>query len=371
MVKSKLFSAVAVLVGTTVGAGFLGIPYVISKTGAIPGIAILIAIAALMFLVKLYLGEVILRTNGNHQLAGYAERYLGKTGKFLMFLAMFFGIYSALVAYLIAEGQSLSFIIFGFDKYAFVLSLLFWAIMSGFTYVGLSALKKYERIAMIVVLSLVALIAIVFLKNISLANLSYINSSNIFLPFGVILFSFLAFSAMPEVKRVLSGQEKLMKKTIFLGIAIPFIIYVVFSLIVVGVFGRNVPEVATLALGRGFSVLGVITMFTAFFSGSIAIRDMFRFDFKFGRFIGWILCSLIPLALFLTVYFLKFASFIQILSVAGIISGGLTGILVLLMNKKAKKTGNRRPEYQIHLSWWVIALISVIFILAVLAEFLF
>jgi amino acid permease len=368
--KNKFLPALAILVGTAVGAGYLGIPYVVAKSGFLPGIALLVFVALFMLAIQLYLGEVSLRTRGNHQLTGYAEKYLGKTGKMLMFFSMIFGIYSALAAYLLAEGKSISYVIMGDENYTFVFSIIFWVLMSGLTYVGLKALKKYEKIGMMLVLATIALIAALFFKGINFENLTYFNSQNIFLPFGVILFSFLAFSAMPEVERVLLGQEKLMKKVVLWGIAIPFFVYLIFMLIMVGNFGVNVPEIAVLALGRFFSILGVLTMFTAFFTLTLAIRDMFRFDFNMGRFKGWLLAVLIPLVLFLIIFFAELASFVQILSISGIVSGGLAGILILLMNRKAKKMGNRKPEYAIPINWWIIIVMSAIFIAAVLAEFL-
>ena len=367
--KSKFFPALAVLVGTTIGAGFLGIPYVVSKSGFLPGLAYLLFVTVFMLFVKFYLGEVILRTNGNHQLTGYAERYLGKTGKYMMFFAMIFGIYSGLIAYLIGEGKSLSYIFFADTGLSFYFSILFWLIMSGLTFVGLKALKKYEKIAMVIVIAFIVLILIFFAKGIKMENLSYINTSNLFMPFGVVLFSLLAFSAMPEVKRILIGQEKLMKKVIFFGMMIPFLVYVIFMLVVVGNLGENVPEIATLALGRFFSLLGVLTMFTAFFALTLALRDMFRFDFHLGRFRGWILAISVPLAFFLLIYFFKLASFVQLLSIAGVISGGLTGILILFMNLKAKKEGHRKPEYSLPISWLSILIMSLIFITAVILEF--
>jgi len=368
--RSKFFPALAVLAGTTVGAGFLGIPYVASKSGFLPGLAFLIFVAVFMLFVKFYLGEVILRTKGNHQLTGYAGKYLGKWGKLAMFFAMFFGIYAALTAYMIGEGQSLSHIIFGNLNYSLIFSLLFWIIMVGLTYIGLKALKKYDKIAMFLVFGFVLLILVWFSSGIKMENLDYINTGNIFMPFGVILFSFLAFSAMPEVERVLLGQEKLMKKVIFYGVIIPFVVYVLFTFIVVGNFGPGVSEIATLSLGRFFSILGVLTMFTAFFALSLALRDMFRFDFNLGRFRGWVLAIFAPLALFLIIHFFKLAGFISILGVAGVVSGGLTGILALLMNIQAKKLGDRTPEYSIGISWLVIIFLSLIFVLAVVLEIL-
>lgn len=365
--KSKFFPALATLVGTTIGAGFLGIPYVVAKSGFIVGLLYLIFVGFIVLLVKLYLGEISLRTKGNHQLTGYAYYYLGKKGKALMFSAMIFGVYSAMIAYLIGEGRSLSFVLFGNFSYSFFFSVLFWLVMTFLTYMGLVALKKYEKIGMIFVLCFISLIFALFIGKIKVENLNYVGK-DLFAPFGVILFSFLAFSAMPEIERILLGQEKLMKKVIIAGILIPFFVYLLFTLIVVGVFGKSVEEIATLSLGRFFSLLGVITMFTAFFSQSIAIRDMFRFDFKLGRLKGWLLASFVPIALFLIIHFFNLVSFIQLLSVAGIVSGGLTGILILLMNLKAKKIGNRKPEYSVKINKWIIAALGLVFILAVAFE---
>ena len=175
---------------------------------------------------------------------------------------------------------------------------------------------------------------------------------------------------MPEVERVLLGQERYMKRVILLGLLIPFIFYSIFTLIIVGNFGGQTQEIATLALGRFFSVLGVITMFTAYFTLTIAIRDMFRFDFGFSRFKGWLLAIFVPLVLFFIIYSCNFIGFVQMLSISGVVSGGLAGILILLMNKKAKLSGNRRPEYSIPINWLIILFMGLIFIVAVVAEIL-
>jgi amino acid permease len=367
-IGNKFIPALATLVGTVIGAGFLGIPFVVAKSGFLIGCFFLLFIFLFMLLIKLYLGEVSLRTKGNHQLAGYAEKYLGKTGKYLMFFAMIFGIYSALIAYLIGEGQSLSYIFFGNFNFSFILSIVFWIILSYLTFIGLKALKKYEKISMFIIFLLFILIFFKYSGKINFENLIYVHTQNLFLPFGIILFSFLGFSAMPEVKRILRGEEKHMRDVIVLGLLIPLISYFVFMLILVGAFGSNIKEIATLTLGRFYSILGVMTMFTAYFVLSLAIRDMFRFDLNLGRFKGWILSSIIPLILFLILYFFQIDSFTEILGIAGIVSGGLTGILILLMNYKAKKQGDRKPEYQIRINKLIIFLLSLIFIVAVVLE---
>ena len=369
-VKSIL-PALGLITGTAIGAGFLGIPSVISKSGFLIGFIELIILALFVLFLKLCLGEVILRTRGNHQLTGYAEKYLGKTGKAIMFFALIFGILSAMVAYLIAEGETLSYLIIGNTSYALYFSLGFWLLIACLSYIGLKALKKYDKIGLFIVLFLVLIIFIIFFKTIKIENLTYLNNSNIFLPIGVILFSFLAFSAVPEAFRTLKGNERALKKTITLGIFIPFIVYVLFSLIVVGNFGLNIPEISVLVLGRFSSLLAVITLFTAFFTSAIVISVMFRFDFKTGRFYGWILACFVPLILFLVIYFFKLVSFVQLLSIAGIVSGGLTGICILFMNVRAKKLGKRKPEYTIKLTMKKAIIISALFLAAVACALIF
>ncbi len=367
MAENKLFPAIATIVGTTIGTGYLGIPYVIARAGFSIGLIYIILVALFVLLINLYLGEVILRTKGNHQLVGYAEKYLGKKGKFFVFLAMIFGIYAALLAHLIVEGRSLSYLIFENYNFAIVFSLIFWLILLNLTYIGLRALKKYEKEAIVLVIFLVALIFFIFIDKIKTENLSYIGEE-IFSPFGVILFSLLSFSAMPEVERILKGQEKLMKKVIFISILIPFFIYFLFTIVTVGVFGRNINEIATISLGRFFTILGIITISMSSFALSIALRDMFRFDLKLGRFKGWLLASFVPLFLFLIFYYFNLLSYVKILAVSGIVSGGTLGIITLLMNIKAKKLGNRKPEYSTKINWLIIFVLALIFLAAVILQ---
>ena len=107
--KQKLFwEAIATMVGTIIGAGVLGLPYVVSQAGFLTGMITILGVGLVVLLLYLYLGETVLRTKGFHQLTGYAEKYLGKWGKGLMTFAMVFGTYGALIAYLIGEGEALA-----------------------------------------------------------------------------------------------------------------------------------------------------------------------------------------------------------------------------------------------------------------------
>ena len=86
---------------------------------------------------------------------------------------------------------------------------------------------------------------------------------------------------------------------------------------------------------------------------------------------SFVFVSAFPLFLYFAINFLNLADFVKVLGVGGVISGGLVGILILLMNIKAKKKGNRKPEFSIPLNWFVLGLLSLIFILGIIAELFF
>jgi len=105
--QKKQLIATSTLIGTIVGAGMLGIPYVVSQAGLLYGLGLILILGFGFVLLYLMLGEVVLRTKEQHQIAGYAEKYLGPAGKRIMTLITFVSIYGALTAYLIGEGISL------------------------------------------------------------------------------------------------------------------------------------------------------------------------------------------------------------------------------------------------------------------------
>lgn len=365
---SKTFAATTTIIGTVIGAGFLGIPYVVMKSGFRIGIFHLILVAILLTVLMLYLGEIALRTKARHQLTGYARKYLGKKGRAVMAITLAFGIYSALLAYLIAEGDSLSFLIFNNLSYSLSLGIVFWAFLSILCWIGLGALEKGESVGVLLIIALTVLIVVFTSNKIDVQNLSYVSWGNFFFPFGVIVFAYLGFSAIPTAEEILGKEKRLMKRSIIIANALSLAVYVLFTLAVIGFKGIETPEIATLALGKPFVLLGILTMFTSYFALSIALIDMFRFDFKYSKFRAWTYTIILPVVLFILLSFFNLAGFVMVLSLGGLISGGLSAILIMLMIKNAKKHGDRKPEYALPyskiLSWFLI----LIFVLATILE---
>jgi len=366
--KKRFWISVSVLIGTCIGAGVLGIPYIAAQSGFFVALAYVFLLGGIILLINLYLGEISLRTKGDHQLIGYSQKYLGTKGRRLMEFATVFGIYAAIIAYMLGIGESISFLIFKNSNYTTSFGLLFGLGMSALLWKAMKSLKRFEKIAVSVILGLLVVIFFLFFNQVETSNLLYFNFGNILLPFGVILFALMSFHAIPEMKIILNKNKKLIRNSIFLGTLICIIFYALFALVIVGFKGTETPEVATLALGTVFVFLGMFTMFTSWLSLGNALDESFRFDERMGKMKSWILVSFVPILLFLIIRFFEFFSFTKLLSIGGVVSGGLLAVLVLLMIKKAKKKGNRKPEYSVPVNWFIIGFFILIFVSGVIRE---
>jgi len=354
--RHKTLLASATLVGTIVGAGILAIPYVVAQSGFLVGFIITIVLGLSFLLLNLMTGEIILRTKKQHQLTGYAEKYLGSWGKRLMMFSMVFGTYGALTAYLIGEGESFKAIFRWGHPLGY--SILFFIIAFFIIYRGIKAAGKAELFLIGTLLVIVIAIGIFSYQNIQLSNLTALNWAKFFAPYGVILFALMGMPAVPEMQEVLEQQKEKMKKAIIIGSIIPIILYLLFAFIVVGIIGLDNFEIlqpnqkiATVALsiysspvlGVLANLIAVLAMFTSFLTLSIALIEMYEYDYAFHRSAAMLLTFSIPLLITL----LSLSTFITIIAITGAIAGGLQAILIIFTFWKARSGGERTPEYSL------------------------
>ncbi len=350
--KTKFLQATAALVGTAIGAGILGIPYAILQSGVLVGLGYLFLLAGVVLVLNLMYGEAILRTDGDHQLAGYAKIYLGTGGEVAATIATFVGIYGALLAYIIKGGEFLGFI-FGADP--FIFSLLFAALGSLLVLIGLNILSDVEIFLTFGIVCLVILLVAVAHSSISIANyfpLAVNNLHFLLLPYGVILFALHGASVLPEVEEILRSDHHLLKKAIFFGTLTPAVLYLIFALTVLGISGSFTSDDAFTGLvsflpdwvSIAGALLAVLAMGTSFLTLGYVLRETYYRDWGMDKRAAWALACLLPVVL----YFLSSQNFIQVLGTTGAITGSLTGIIVIALYNQARKKGQKEPEYRLH-----------------------
>ncbi len=369
--EKRFFDAIATLVGTTIGAGILGIPFVVAKAGILLGLIDIILIGAAIMMVNLYLGEVVLRTKGNHQLTGYAQKYLGEKGKRIMALTMIFSIYGALTAYIIGVGEALSSVFPAVSPTAF--SLVFFVAAAIIVHNGLKAVEESEFLFSTITVGILALITFIsiFSSRFTTANLTFFDISKAAVPYGVVLFAFLGAVAVPEMSEELSKKKKLLKKAIIIGGLLPLIGYALFAIAVVGVTGTDTSQIATIKLGAVLgermvvfaNLFAAFAMTTSFLALGLALKEMFNYDYGVSRRHAWILTCAVPITAFL----LGIKQFIPLLAITGAVAGGIEGVMIVMMHSRAKKLGQRKPEFSIGNN----SIISVLLILMFVAGIIY
>src|SRR3989344_1022458 len=343
--NKELFYAIWTFIGVVIGAGIFGLPYVFIKAGFFTGLVVLLVAATISLIVALYLGEIVLRTKGKHQLTGLAEKYLGKKGKYFMFIANFLSIYGALAAYIIGSGQILN-SIFGGNVLLF--NLLFFIVVSPVIYFSINSLERFQNVFTPLKIILVVVLSLLLITFVDFNNFTGFSLTNILLPYGVAIFAFTGFSAIPEMNEELKNKKNLFWAILF-GMIISLVVNLLFIFAVVGA-DSDVNQVATTSLNNfGFGIglfanlFALFAMATAFVGLGFALKENLTLDLKLGNKISFLLVVLVPLILVLTNFF----NFVELLELAGAVAIGLILLLILVMHSKAKKLGNRKPEYSL------------------------
>jgi len=371
MFKDKKFLyAIATLIGTIVGVGMFGIPYVIAKSGFLIGLGYLIILGSIVLIIHLLYGEVTLRTLGKHRFPGYVQEYLGRKGKNIVAFTSIFGLTGALLAYIIIGGEFLWGLLSpAFGGNVIFYSLAFFIFGALCTYFGIRSIGKSELIMVCFLIFVILILFVGTFSSVKIDNLATLDLKFMFLPYGVILFSLLGASIIPEVREVLQGSERKLKKVIFWGAFIPVIIYILFTFLVVGVTGGNTSSEALIGLKNILGdklvslglVFGFLAVATSFLTLGLTLKKIYWYDFKINKNISWALASFIPLILFLA----GVNNFIAIIGLTGAVLGGIDGIILILIHRKARALGKRKPEYSIKLPFWIGYLLILMFTLGI------
>ncbi len=365
------YEAIAILTGCIIGAGVLAIPFVVVRAGFWTGMLVIIGLGLAALVVNLLVGEVSLRSNKCQQLAGYAERYLGLNGKYLMGASMVIGVYGALIAYTIGVSESLQAL---FGGPVWVWGVLFYLLMGWLIYGGIGIIGKSELGLEIFKFGIFAVVlgVLFFSPYFSAERFVSFDWTRLLLPFGVILFAYLGTAAIPEVREGMKVCKLLTRRAIIIGSLVPILVYALFTAAVVGITGTGTTEVATIGLGFfiggiGFVLLhvfAILAMATSFIALGYALKEMYFIDFKIPHGESWALTMAIPATLLLV----GVQSFVRTLEFAGVFAGGIAGIAVVLMHLQARKRSERKPEYSVRINWVGYSALILLFLAGMLYE---
>ena len=370
--------AVSSMVGPIVGAGIFGIPFVVAKSGAIPGVFYFIVLTFVVVFLHLFFGEICLRTEGKHRLVGYAQIYLGIWGKLFASLVLVFVLVGTILAYLILAGNFLKISLSSFLPLSNVMyTLLFVAVGALFVAKGRQLIAKAEFLLNIGIFAAIGVIAFFAAPAVKLENFALFDASSLFLPFGVIFFALIGWEAIPEVASFIkdTNSKVSLKKVIVVATVVASLLCFLFAAVVIGVsgllttedaFSGLVPFLGDRIVAVG-AMLGIFAIASSFLVIANYMKNALRHDFGVPTPLAIIITIGIPLFLFLV----GFQNFISVIGIVGIVTATAEGLLMIAILKKAKEKGERVPEFSISFSRPLIYFIIFVLVAGALADLIF
>lgn len=396
LTHSKLLGAILLVSGTTIGAGMLAMPVTTGVAGFFPSLLLLTVIWLFMLTTAFLLLEVNLRMKGETNIISMVKKTLGRTGEVFAWILYLLLLYALTAAYIVGLSQ-----LFGHLGSSLGLHLpekgwplVILLVFGFFVYLGTRVVDYFNRILMIGLgLSYILLMG-VGLSYVSMDHLSYSNWPKLSLAVSTVLTSFGFHIIIPSLTTYLNHSVKQLKIAIFVGSLIPFLVYLLWQWVVMGVIPVNGPHGLESALMngqpatsplrefihsswmvRGAEWFAFFAIVTSFLGVALSLSDFIADGLKIqkkGAGKVWIsLFTFIPPLLFALFYP---QGFILALRYAGIIVAILLGFLPTLMAWKErydplKRKGLLKSEFTVFGAKPLLCISFVLSILLAIIDF--
>lgn len=371
---SRSAQATLLLLGTIVGVGMFGIPFVFVQAGFLTGAFGLAVVAAIAVVVHLAYAKVVLHTPSLHRLPGYVGLYLGSGAEWAARLSHFLGLGGALLAYLVLGGSFLGSLIAGvypaapawwgpFAFYLLGVAIIFWDI-------------RFESLANAVLtiglILAVVILAFSLLPRISSWPLGSFQFGRLAQPYGVLLFAMAGAAVIPDMMRTLAKNDwRKVGKVVVGGTLLPAALYLIFAFFVVGASGTETTPDAIGGLaakfGEGYlmagAVIGFLATITSFVPLGLTLKGMLVSDLGIKPQPAWLVTALVPAVL----YLLGFHDFIAIISVVGAVAIGVDSVFILLLEREAMQK-HRAGGFRFALRGGIRFLLILIFVAGIIYE---
>lgn len=243
--KVKQIGAIAIIAGTAIGAGMLGIPFAVAAVGFNYAAAALFLVWIIMYATALLIVEANVSQPLGTDMDSIAHNILGKSGRVLNLLFYLLLLYSLLTTYIFMGGQLFQTYIFGWLNLenASLAKLLFCLIFGFFIYKGIKVVFSVNELFLsLKVLAFVLFIAFVapqirapILENKAL-GVEYV-----WFAIPILVTSFGFHIIIPAIRNYFEN-DVVFKKIVAIGALAPLLVYLVWVVATLGtvsLYGDN------------------------------------------------------------------------------------------------------------------------------------
>lgn len=281
----SVIGGMLLVAGSCIGAGMLALPILTGLAGFYPSLTVMILSWGFMTFTALLLLEINGWFKKQVNLVSMAYESIGQKGRIIAWLSYLFLFYSLLVAYAAASGKVFALILealIGLSVPAPVASIFFTVLFGIIVFLGTKAVDQFNRALMVgLIATYIGMIAL-GIYRVEPELLASSMPKYVLLSLPVLVVSFGFQNMIPSLTAYMKGDLKRVRTSIIGGSLITLAIYLVWSMLVLGVVPPNLihesyvkGEEATIPLRRilgdsgisqfsqGFAFFAIVTSFLA------------------------------------------------------------------------------------------------------------
>jgi tyrosine-specific transport protein len=334
MTKSAL-----IITAATIGSGVFALPYVVREAGWLLTLIYFAALGAVVVTVHAIYLKILAGENEKDRLLGLARKYFGTPGFWFGFIGIVVGLLVSFVIFLILGTQFVQLLIPSLPRTAAL--FIFWLLLA---MPALASNRRATALAVTSVLCVTGVIVFIFASSFTVSpslmmqNSPAINWSNLFLPFGIVLFSLAGWTGIEPLyeSRETSNPERSAWPVIILGSTFAIALYAMFT---AGIL-RSAPQITADTISglagwplweRGvIAALGLFAIATVSIPISHEIRNGLEKDLRWNKIFSRLIIVGIPLLVVL----LGFHDFALAIGLAGGIFISMQYLLIIAIGRR-------------------------------------
>jgi amino acid permease len=361
----KFFSSTLVILGAIFGAGVLGIPYVVAAVGLTTGLLYVVGLGLVVLVLHLMVCELVLVTPEPLQMGGLVRKYVGPIAGTVVGWSMASIGVCAMIAYLVGIGGT-GHVLFGAmvpQSSPQMWTAIAWALMIVVVVKGVKTLARMDGVFVSLVFLAVFLLLLLSVPHINFSPVLVTSWRNFFMPYGVILFAFMAISSIATAEEIIPRHPRILRRAVLWASSISIVVYTIFTWTMVSVMGVATPEVATHGVGAYLgpvahifgNMFALTAMLGALCTTAYAMRRALEWDLGYPKHIAVVSTVFIPITLII----LGVRDFIFAMSIAGAVFGSVNALLICVAYVRALHSRGGARMYHRFGSWSIMMVVLV------------
>lgn len=242
-----IIGSILLVAGTSIGGGMLALPILTSQGGFFPSILIYLLTWIFMAATGLLYLELCIWVGKETNIVSLAQKTLGRVGYVLTWVIYLFFFYCLTVAYVVGTQNFINFFL-NENLNSLTTSLIFLIAFAPIIYLGARAVEGVNNVFMIGLILTYLFFVVLGVPKIQFERLLVSDFKYSLIAFPVIFTAFGYQGIVPSITFYLKKNIKMIRLTILIGSFLPFIIYIFWEALVLGVIPQ---KYLTLALKKG------------------------------------------------------------------------------------------------------------------------